>query len=859
MYMHSASGRHDGWTRWLRCITLIVQCLAASGAAGVAAVAYAAQDTQAAPAAQGSQTPQDNGAPRSLSFQVHDTERRLALVLGNAAYVNGPLSNPSNDGAAMAGKLRQLGFEVIEKENATREDMVRLSREFGNRLKLGGVGVFYFAGHGVQMNGNNYLLPVDADIQDETELESRAYDVNEMLSKMDAAKNRLNIIILDACRNNPIKRTTRSIQYGLAAMQQGTGTIVAYATQPGATAADGPVGGNSLYTQQLLLALSQPGLRVEDVFKQVRREVYSRSNGSQTPWENSSLIGEFYFNRGAGGEAAAPAEATRAAGSMPAGPPVLREATAAPQLEPNPVLVPRTLLDTYGLASNLPMPAPVTLAQFSADSSRFALVTQDRQLRVWDVVTSNTLISQDGFDAPAVSADGRYLTGIADDHSVNVLDLTATTLAVRTFHSLDALRAVVATKPQRLVVVGRTGAVTLYDFDSGRPVGPSPGKITAEPHFEFSPAGGRALLWGGADSDMLLVDLTTGKRVSRVAEHGSTPLQVRFSRDGNLLLVSLEGGNAEIFRMSDGGSQAKLALGSNTATLSKAEFLNDGKEVLGYFAQTDPKLGVLHRLAIWDTAKGKLVATVAEGAAVTDLRYSPDSKVIYFSMSDNTINVFELNTKAKRRVLTDATLAGFSADGQRVLAVEGDAMRLYEARTFSPIARMPGQTSAFLQANAGGVFATAASDGTVSLWEFERGDPVAQLKGHIDAVQQVVFGPGGKHLASFGKGRTAKLWGLPEVKDLEKLKRDQFESSSDYTRRVAEWSSPYTALVGLGEYNADAETFTVRIGDVALTLPVARADAKRFAGQREGILTAQLKVFDVDHLQLKEAKLSRVP
>jgi len=804
-----------------------------------------------------------NGAPRALSFQVHDpeqaNERRLALVVGNSSYVNAPLANPANDGRAMAAKLRQLGFEVMERENATREDMVRLSREFGNRLKLGGVGVFYYAGHGVQLNGINYLLPVDSDIQDETELQTRAYDVNEILNKMDSAKNRLNIVILDACRNNPLMRATRSDIHGLATMQQGTGTIVAYATQPGATAADGPVGGNSLYTQQLLLALSQPGLKVEDVFKQVRMEVFRRSGGTQTPWENSSLIGEFYFNRGAGGgqpmsaDAGAQPPIQLATASEPRAAGIMHEQRASL------VLVPRSLLDSYQLASNLSMPAPMALAQFSANDARFALVTQDRQLRVWDIVTGNTVISQDGFDAPAASSDGRFILGIADDHSVNVLDLNGTPLAVRGFRGLDAQRAVVASKAQRLVVVNRAGAVGLYDFDSGRAVGPSPGKIVGEPHIELAPGGSRALVWGGAESDLLLLDLQTGKRVGRISGHDKAASVVRFSRDGNLLLTSFEGGIAAVYRTSDGNSLAKLALGGSNATLSQAEFLGEGQGVLGYVAVSDPKQGVLHRLAIWDTNSGKLVSTVAQGAAVTDMRYSPDSQRIYFSMSDNTINVFELNTKTKRTVLTDASLAGFSADGQRVLAREGDGMRLYDARTFTPLARMPSQTSAFLQPNAGGVFATAASDGKVSLWEFEHGDPVAQLKGHIDSVEQVIFSPGGKRLVSFGKGRTAKLWGLPDVQDLEKLKRDQFESSSDYTRRVAEWTSPYTTLVSLVEYNADAETYTVRVGDVTLTLPTPRTEAKRFAGQREGILTGRLKVFDVEQLELSDVKLSRLP
>jgi WD40 repeat protein len=244
---------------------------------------------------------------------------------------------------------------------------------------------------------------------------------------------------------------------------------------------------------------------------------------------------------------------------------------------------------------------------------------------------------------------------------------------------------------------------------------------------------------------------------------------------------------------------------------------------------------------------------------VTNLRYSPESQQIYYSLSDNSIGVFELNTKAKRKVLTDATLAGFSQDGSRVLAREGNGLRLYDTRAFTPIARMPDQTDAFLPPGSGVVFATVSSSGDVSIWDFERGDPVAQLKGHIDAVDQVVFAPGGKHVASFGKGRTAKLWGLPEVEGIEKLKRDQFETSNEYTRRVSEWTSPYTALVSLVEYDADGETYAVRIGDISLTVPTAREDARRFSGQREASLSGKLKVKDANQLELSDAKLTRLP
>ncbi len=805
---------------------------------------------------------EDNGPARAMSFEVHDPEQaresRLALVIGNSDYRDAPLTNPTNDARAMSAKLRELGFTVIEKQNATREQLAQASREFGNRLKLGGVGVFYYAGHGVQLNGNNYLLPIDVDIQDDTELATRAYDVSEILNKMDAAKNRLNIVILDACRNNPLPRASRAIDRGLAAMQQGTGTIVAYATQPGSTAADGPAGGNSLYTQQLLTALSQPGLRVEDVFKQVRMEVFRRSNGAQTPWENSSLIGEFYFNGGAGGQVASANAATQTQVQL-ANYPV--QQSGGRNAFPAGIMVPRLLLDSYQLSSNLSMPAPRALEQFSADGRRFALVTQDRQLRVWDTVSSSGLLSQDGFDTPRTSAEGRYIIGIAEDRSVNVLDITATPLAVRNFKGTDAQQAIVALNPQRLLVVARTGAVNLYDLDSGRPVGASAGKITGAPHFTLAPTGGRALVWGSTSGgEMLLLDLENGKRVGKISQRGKGVLDARFSRDGALLLTSFDGGGASLNRASDGGPVAKLALGTSNASLPKAEFLGNGsKELLAYVVDTDPKQGISHQLAVFETAKGKLVTTVAQGAAVTDLRYSSESQQIYFSMSDNSISVFELNTKAKRKVLTDATLAGFSQDGSRVLAREGDGLRLYDARAFTPIARMPGQTAAFVHPGAGAVFATVSSSGDVSIWDFERGDPVAQLKGHIDAVEQVVFAPGGKRVASFGKGRTAKLWGLPEVEGIEKLKRDEFETSNEYTRRLAEWASPYAALVSLVEYDADAETYAVRIGDIALTVPTARADAKRFSGQREAALSGKLKVHDANQLELSDAKLTRLP
>jgi hypothetical protein len=241
------------------------------------------------------------------------TTRRLALVIGNGAYTNAPpLKNPPNDARDMAANLKTLGFDVSSGVNVSQREMKRLIREFGQKLKAGGNGLFYYAGHGVQARGRNYIIPVDADIQSEADVEDSGVDVGLVLNYMDDAQNGLNIVILDACRNNPFSRSFRSASEGLAQVDAPTGTLIAYATAPGRVAADG-AGENGLYTSELLKAMRQPGLTATDMFMQVRSEVMKRTGNKQVPWEASSLVGSFYFSGGA-----PPPAASNAGGSNPA-------------------------------------------------------------------------------------------------------------------------------------------------------------------------------------------------------------------------------------------------------------------------------------------------------------------------------------------------------------------------------------------------------------------------------------------------------------------------------------------------------------------------------------------------------------
>ena len=187
-----------------------------------------------------------------------------------------------NDARAIAGTFRELGFDVLLRENAGEKDMKRAVEEFGDRLRGGGIGVFFFAGHGVQVGGRNYLMPVDANIRNERDIDIDAIDVNRVLSRMEDARNRLNIVILDACRDNPFGRGFRTTSRGLASIDAPSGSLIAYATAPGKLARDGD-GANGLYTGELVKAIRQPGLRLEDVFKRVRASVRRLTNGEQVP------------------------------------------------------------------------------------------------------------------------------------------------------------------------------------------------------------------------------------------------------------------------------------------------------------------------------------------------------------------------------------------------------------------------------------------------------------------------------------------------------------------------------------------------------------------------------------------------
>lgn len=257
------------------------------------------------------------GWPQSAArAQGAAQERRIALVIGNARYRTLPLNNPENDARLIASRLRGLGFEVREHLNLGVREFRRVVRDFARRVQDDeAVALFYYAGHGVQIDGRNYLLPVDVDLRDEEEIKDESVDIDELfISRLEKARARARIVILDACRDNPFRGATRNLRTsgGLAEMAA-RGTLVAFSSAPGAAAEDGAPGTHSAYTRHLAEEMMAEGVEIEQVFKNVRVKVLRDTRERQVPWVNTSLTANFSFNPGRAAETAGTAEQARQA------------------------------------------------------------------------------------------------------------------------------------------------------------------------------------------------------------------------------------------------------------------------------------------------------------------------------------------------------------------------------------------------------------------------------------------------------------------------------------------------------------------------------------------------------------------
>jgi hypothetical protein len=240
-----------------------------------------------------------------VSANAAHADKRVAFVVGNGAYQNvAPLPNPAIDAKSIAKLLRSVGFDVVEGANLTRDKMTERLLEFGKKAEGADVALFFYAGHGIAVNGTNYLLPVDADLKSEMDVKlGSAINVDVTLEQT-MADAKVKLVFLDACRDNPFAakirsaKATRSLSVasGLAEMKSGEGTLIAFATGPGQTALDGEVGTNSPFTRALLANIATPGAEIQQAMTKVRAQVNEETNKNQLPWGHTNLIGSVYLN-----------------------------------------------------------------------------------------------------------------------------------------------------------------------------------------------------------------------------------------------------------------------------------------------------------------------------------------------------------------------------------------------------------------------------------------------------------------------------------------------------------------------------------------------------------------------------------